>query len=84
VTRDPPNNETVQQLFEDFKKAYDSVRREVLYSILIEFGVPMELVRLIKMCLNETYSKVCRGTYFCICPVPPLNTSDQSTFFQLL
>jgi sorting nexin-29 len=29
-----------------------------LYSILIEFGVPMKLVKLIKMCLNETYSKV--------------------------
>jgi hypothetical protein len=29
-----------------------------LYTILIEFGVPMNLVRLIKMCLNETYSKV--------------------------
>jgi hypothetical protein len=36
-------NETVHQLFIDFKKAYDSVRREVLYSILIEFGVPMNL-----------------------------------------
>jgi hypothetical protein len=51
-------NETVHQLFIDFKKAYDSVRREVLYNILIEFGIPMKLVRLIKMCLNETYSKV--------------------------
>jgi hypothetical protein len=29
-----------------------------LYNILIEFGIPMKLVRLIKMCLNETYSKV--------------------------
>jgi hypothetical protein len=47
-------SETVHQLFIDFKKAYDSVRREVLYSILIEFGVPMKLVRLIKMCLSET------------------------------
>jgi hypothetical protein len=47
----------------DFKKAYDSASREVLYNILIEFGVPIELVRLIKMCLNETYSKVCRGKY---------------------
>jgi hypothetical protein len=27
-------NETVHQLFVDFKKAYDSVRREVLYNIL--------------------------------------------------
>jgi hypothetical protein len=46
------------QLFIDFKKAYDSVRREVLYNILIEFGIPRKLVGLIKMCLNETYSRV--------------------------
>jgi hypothetical protein len=26
---------------------YDSVRREVFYSILVEFGVPMKVVRLI-------------------------------------
>ena len=43
-------NEAVQQLFIDFKKAYDSVRREVLYNILIESGIPKKLVRLIKMC----------------------------------
>ena len=51
-------NEAVHQLFIDFKKAYDSVRREVLYNILIEFLIPMKLVRLIKMCLTETYSRV--------------------------
>jgi hypothetical protein len=56
-------NETVHQLFIDFKKAYDSVRREVSYNILIEFGVPMKLVRLFKMCLNETYSKVHIGKH---------------------
>ena len=50
-------NEAVHHLFIDFKKAYDSVRREVLY-ILIEFGIPKKLVRLIKMCLTETYSRV--------------------------
>jgi hypothetical protein len=32
--------ETVHQLFIDFKKAYDSVRRKVLYDILIELGYP--------------------------------------------
>jgi len=47
----------VHQLFVDFEKAYDSVRREVLCNILIEFGVPMKLVRLIKVCLSETYSR---------------------------
>jgi hypothetical protein len=57
-------NETVHQLFIDFKKADDSVRREVLYNILIELGVPMKLDRLIKMCLNKTHSKVCRGKHF--------------------
>ena len=41
----------------DFKKAYDSVRREVLYRILLQFGIPRKLVRLIKMSLNETYSR---------------------------
>jgi hypothetical protein len=34
-----------------------------LYNILIEFGIPIKLVRLIKMCLNENYSKVCRGKH---------------------
>jgi hypothetical protein len=32
--------------------------REVLYNILLEFGIPKKLVRLIKMRLNEIYSKV--------------------------
>jgi hypothetical protein len=39
---------TVHQLFIDFMKAYDSVKREVLYNILLEFGIPKKLVRLIK------------------------------------
>jgi len=29
-----------------------------LYNILIEFGIPMKLASLTKMCLTETYSKV--------------------------
>jgi hypothetical protein len=55
------HNEAVHQLIIDFKKAYNSVRREALYSILIEFGIPKKLVRLIKMCLIETYSRVWVG-----------------------
>ena len=51
-------NEEVHQLFIDFKKAYDSVRREALYRILIDFGILRKLVSLIKMSLTETYSRV--------------------------
>ena len=49
------------QLFINLKKAYDSVRREVLYNVLNEFGIPMKLVRLIKIRVNETYSRVGTG-----------------------
>jgi hypothetical protein len=59
-------SETVHQLFIDFKKAYDSVRREDLYNILIKFGVPMKLVSLIKICLNETYSNVHAGKHLSV------------------
>jgi hypothetical protein len=47
----------------DFKKTYDSVRMEILYNIFIEFWVPMKLMKLIKMCLNETFSKVRIGKH---------------------
>ena len=33
-------NEAVHHLFIDFKKAHDSLRREVLYNNLIELGSP--------------------------------------------
>jgi hypothetical protein len=40
--------DTVHQLFIDFKTAYVSVTREVLCSILTEFGIPKKLLGLIK------------------------------------
>ena len=47
---------TVRQchLFVNFKKAYDSVGKEVLYKILITFGITMKLVWLIKMFLGSS------------------------------
>jgi hypothetical protein len=45
------NGSTIQ-LCIYFKKSYDSVRRDVLYNILIESGVPLKLVRLNKVCLT--------------------------------
>jgi len=37
-------NEEGHQLFIDCEKVYDSVTREVLYTILIEFGISMKVV----------------------------------------
>jgi hypothetical protein len=51
-------NEAVHQLFIGLKKDHNSVRREILYNILIEFGIPMKQRELLKMCLNEIYSRV--------------------------
>jgi hypothetical protein len=39
----------MRQLYIDCKKAYDSVRKEVLYNVLIEFGVSTKLFKLIKV-----------------------------------
>jgi hypothetical protein len=59
------NGNTMEQCINylQTKIAYDSVRREVLYNILIEFGIPMKLVRLIKMCLTETYNTIWIGKH---------------------
>jgi hypothetical protein len=35
---------TMRQLLIDYKKAYDSVKREVIYNILLEFCIPKKLV----------------------------------------
>jgi hypothetical protein len=43
------------------RKNRDAVRREVSYNIFIQFGIPVKLVRIIKMCLNGTYSSVWVG-----------------------
>jgi hypothetical protein len=40
-------NEAVHQLFIDFRKVYDSIRKKVLYKLIVEFGIPIKLGRLI-------------------------------------
>ena len=41
----------------------DSVTREDLCNILIYFDIPMKLLRLIKVCINYTYSRVRVGKH---------------------
>jgi hypothetical protein len=77
-------NETVHQLFTDFKTAHDSVVREVLYSILIEVGVPMKLVGMIKLCLNETYSEVHIGKHLSDNFTAQNNLNKESDLLPLL
>jgi hypothetical protein len=48
----------VHRLFINLKKAYGSTRKAPFYNVLVGFGTPMKLVRLIKMCLSETYTRV--------------------------
>jgi hypothetical protein len=45
-------------------KAYDSVTRKALCNILIIFGVPMKIIRLIKMLFNESYGKFRIGKHW--------------------
>jgi hypothetical protein len=40
-----------------------SQERSLVHSILIEISIPMKQIGLIKMCLNENYSKVHKVTF---------------------
>jgi hypothetical protein len=65
-----------------FKKAYDSVTRHALHIILIQFGIPMKLVRLIKMCMTETCCKVRVGKYLSY--ILPVTNGLQQDFLSPL
>jgi hypothetical protein len=56
-------NERVHQIFTDIKRAYYCVRREELYRILTHFGVCEEPLKLIKIVLNEIFSKIHTDKY---------------------
>jgi len=67
-------NEEVHQLSIDFKNTYVSFRKEVLYKIVIELGIPSVLVSLVNMSLTEIYSRVRVGK----------NVSDRFTITNVL
>jgi sorting nexin-29 len=48
----------IHQWYIDYKQAYDTINRAELVEIIKEFGIPMKLVRLVKMTLANTNSKV--------------------------
>jgi hypothetical protein len=50
---------TVHQLRTDFKKAYDSLRKEILYNILNAFGIPMKLRKKSVRCISYSEQSKC-------------------------
>jgi hypothetical protein len=52
-------NEAICQPSIDLKEANDSINQSIqLHTNLIEFGIPMKLVGLVKMFVTETYRRV--------------------------
>jgi hypothetical protein len=48
----------IHQLYIDYEQAYDTINRAELVEIMKEFGIPLKLVRLVKITLANTNSKV--------------------------
>jgi len=46
------------RLFIDFKTSYDKVNRNQLYKAMLEFGIPLKLVRLTQATMEGTTAKV--------------------------
>jgi len=51
-------NQSVQYLFIDFQKAYDSIRRDTLGECMKEFKIPTKLINMCKTRIQETRSAV--------------------------
>jgi len=45
-------------LFIDFKSAYDTIKRDLLYNAMSEFNIPNKLIRLMRMTMENTQSQV--------------------------
>jgi hypothetical protein len=48
----------MQQLYVDFKEAFDSISRVYIFRAMAEFGIPNKLNSLTKMTVSDTLNKV--------------------------
>ena len=46
-------NQSVQYLFIDFQKAYDSIHRDTLWECMKEFKIPAKLINMCKTCTED-------------------------------
>jgi len=51
-------NQSVQYLFTDFQKAYDSIHRDTQWECMKEFKIPTKLINMCKTCVQKTRSAV--------------------------
>ncbi|KAL1452545.1 hypothetical protein WDU94_006766 [Cyamophila willieti] len=51
-------NKEVHALFIDFKKAYDCINRDYIWKTMREFGIPLKLIELCKICVKNSKAKV--------------------------
>ena len=51
-------NQSVQYLFIDFQKAYDSIHRDSLWKCMEEFKISTKLINMCKTCVQNTRSGV--------------------------
>jgi hypothetical protein len=48
----------VYRIYVDFKQPYDSTQRKMLYTIMYEFGLPPQLVRMVRATMTGTEAQV--------------------------
>jgi len=53
-------NQSVQHLFIDFQKAYDSIHRDTLRLCMKEFKIPTKLINMCKTCVQPKTRSVVR------------------------
>jgi len=56
------HNVEIHQIFVDFQKAHNSIRRDKLYAIMAHFGIPNKLIRLTKATVENSPYYVKIGT----------------------
>jgi hypothetical protein len=57
-------NVEIHQIFVDFQKAYDNIRRDKLYAIMAHFGIPNKPIRLTKATMENSTYHVKTGTIY--------------------
>ena len=53
------DGKTLSVTFIDFKKAFDSIDRDMMFAILLHYGIPEQIVKAIRVLYDHSASRVC-------------------------